>query len=61
MSKGSKRRKEDIKKIWDNWVEIDWFDKKELEKPFYPCYICGSKENEPTDFKKFCSRCGNKP
>jgi hypothetical protein len=59
MSKGSNRRKEDIKKIWNNWDEINWQSKK--EEPFYPCYICGSEENKPTDFKKFCSRCGNKP
>jgi hypothetical protein len=59
--KGDKPRISNYKKYQDNYLEIDWSDKKELEKPFYPCYICGSEENKPTDFKHFCSRCGNKP
>ena len=34
MSKGSKRRKEDISKIGDNWDDIDWGKpKKEEVKP----------------------------
>lgn len=31
MSKGSKRRKEDISKIGDNWDDIDWGKPKEEE------------------------------
>ena len=34
MGKGSKRRKEDVKKIRDNWNNIDWSvkDDKETER-----------------------------
>ena len=38
MSKGSKRRKEDIEKINDNWDDINWDKpkKKEVKKPPTP-------------------------
>ena len=40
MSKGSGRRKEDIKKIWNNWADIDWSKKsdKKLDKQIYTHY-----------------------
>jgi len=36
MSKGSQRRNEDIKKIWDNWDAIFKKDKQEEEQPKEP-------------------------
>ncbi len=38
MGKSSKRRNEDIKKIWNNWPEINWQnDKKKLDEPADKC------------------------
>lgn len=32
MGKGSKRRKEDIKKIWNKWDNINWSKKPDNSK-----------------------------
>ena len=42
MGKGSQRRNEDIKKIWDNWDAI--FGKKDQEEPL-------PQNDEPTEQK----------
>jgi len=35
MSKGSKTRREDFKKVQNNWTEINWKPKT--------CFVCGMK------------------
>ena len=45
MSKGSQRRNEDIKKIWDNWDAIFGKKEKPEEKPQEPKNI---EPNQPS-------------
>jgi hypothetical protein len=60
MGKGSKRRQENFKKVQENWDIIDWDTDKNSFPKDVPCYICGSKPGESTEFKDFCALCGNR-